>query len=78
MPTSSKAWKDDEEPETIKLTAEDYRNLCKQLDEDGAIEINHSDTMDINIEGIRGRWERYYNHLLKPVRPSIMIALTRD
>jgi hypothetical protein len=67
MSTSSKAWKDDEEPEAIELTAEDYCNICKQLDKDGAIEINHSETTDINIEGIRGRWERYYNCLLKPV-----------
>ena len=78
MLTSFKAWKDDEELEVVGLTAKDYYNLYQQLDKDRAIEINYSEIMDINIKEIRGRWERYYNHLLKPVWPSIIIALTRD
>ena len=59
MLTSFKAWKDDEELEVVGLTAKDYYNLYQQLDKDRAIEINHLETIDINIEGIQGKWERY-------------------
>jgi hypothetical protein len=54
MLTSSKAWEDDEEPGRSNLLPK-ITVISVNLEEDGTIEVNHSETTDINIEGIQGR-----------------------
>ena len=42
-----------------KITAEDYLELGRRLDEQEAIEANDADHTKVNITGIHGKWIEY-------------------
>ena len=42
-----------------KITAEDYLELGRRLDEQEAIEANDAEHTKVNITGIHGKWIKY-------------------